>query len=165
MSLEQNLERVLARYEELQSLMSTNEPPPAEEIARLAKEFSDLTPVVTAVNELKSVQTELEELESLLADETDGEMRELAEAERGALHETLPKLARQVELMLLPKDEADTKNAILEVRAGTGGDEAALFVGWGAMVLVMASLYPTKDLARLDCRLRSTLPSTLAANV
>ncbi|MBT5297638.1 MAG: peptide chain release factor 1 [Rhodospirillaceae bacterium] len=127
MSLEQNLERVLARYEELQSLMSTNEPPPAEEIARLAKEFSDLTPVVTAVNELKSVQTELEELESLLADETDGEMRELAEAERGALHETLPKLARQVELMLLPKDEADTKNAILEVRAGTGGDEAALF--------------------------------------
>lgn len=127
MSLEQNLERVLARYDELQALMSAEQAPPADEIARLSKEFSELTPVVAAVNEMKAVQSELADVEAILVDETDAEMREMAEAERQELHEKLPGLARQVELMLLPKDEADSKNAILEVRAGTGGDEAALF--------------------------------------
>jgi len=126
-SLEQNLERVLARYDELQALMSAEQAPPADEIARLSKEFSELTPVVAAVNEMKAVQSELADVEAILVDETDAEMREMAEAERQELHEKLPGLARQVELMLLPKDEADSKNAILEVRAGTGGDEAALF--------------------------------------
>jgi len=127
MSLDHNLERVLARYDELQSLMSATDPPAATEIARLAKEYSDLTPVVNAVNELKEARSELQDLEAMLADEPDAEMRQLAGLESQELKERLPTLERQVELMLLPKDEADSKNAILEIRAGTGGDEAALF--------------------------------------
>jgi len=127
MSLEQSLARVLARYDELQALMSAADAPAPDEIARLSKEYSDLTPVVNAVNELKAAQDELDDLTALLADEHDAEMREMAETESQELLTRIPNLARQVELMLLPKDEADSKNAILEVRAGTGGDEAALF--------------------------------------
>ncbi|MDD9876848.1 MAG: peptide chain release factor 1 [Magnetovibrio sp.] len=127
MSLEANLDRVLNRYDELQALMSASEPPSADEIAKLSKEYSDLTPVVEAINAMRGLQVELDDLNALLGDETDAEMRELAEAEQRELTEKLPALARRVQLMLLPKDAADAKNAILEVRAGTGGDEAALF--------------------------------------
>ena len=127
MSLEQNLDRVLSRYDELQALMSTSDVPSADEIAKLSKEYSTLTPVVAAINAMRDVQSELDDLNAMVADEQDAEMREMAEAEQRQLIEKLPALARQVQLMLLPKDEADSKNAILEVRAGTGGDEAALF--------------------------------------
>ena len=127
MSLDENLNRVLSRYDELQALMSAEEAPAADEIARLSKEFSDLTPVVNAVNELKSVRDEALDLAVMVEAEEDAEFRELVEAELQELKDRVPVLERQVELMLLPKDEADSKNAILEVRAGTGGDEAALF--------------------------------------
>ena len=127
MSLEQNLERVLARYDELQSLMSTEQRLSPDEIVRLAKEYSNLTPVVAGINAMRAVQAEMEDLEAMRDDDTDPEMRAMAEAEFAALQQRLPELARQVQILLLPKDEADTKNAILEVRAGTGGDEAALF--------------------------------------
>jgi len=126
-SLEQNLDRVLSRYDELQALMSTSEPPSAEDIAKLSKEYSSLTPVVEAINAMREVQGELEGLNAMAADENDAEMRDMALAEQRELTDKLPALARQVQLMLLPKDAADEKNAILEVRAGTGGDEAALF--------------------------------------
>lgn len=127
MSLDENLNRVLSRYDELQALMSAEEAPAADEIARLSKEFFDLTPVVNAVNELKSVRDEALDLAVMVEAEEDAEFRELVEAELQELKDRVPVLERQVELMLLPKDEADSKNAILEVRAGTGGDEAALF--------------------------------------
>ena len=127
MSLEENLNRVLTRYDELQALMSAEEAPTADEIARLSKEFSDLTPVVQAVNELKSARDEAFDLAVMLEAEEDVELRELADAELQELKDRVPVLERQVQLMLLPKDEADSKNAILEVRAGTGGNEAALF--------------------------------------
>ena len=127
MSLDENLNRVLSRYDELQALMSAEEAPAADEIARLSKEFSDLTPVVNAVNELKSVRDEAHDLAVMVEAEEDAEFRELVEAELQELKDRVPVLERQVELMLLPNDEADSKNAILEVRAGTGGDEAALF--------------------------------------
>ena len=127
MSFDENLNRVLSRYDELQALMSAEEVPAADEIARLSKEFSDLTPVVKAVNELKSARGEAFDLAVMVQSEEDAEFRELVEAELQALKDRVPVLERQVQLMLLPKDEADSKNAILEVRAGTGGDEAALF--------------------------------------
>ena len=127
MSLDENLKRVLSRYDELQALMSAEEVPAADEIARLSKEFSDLTPVVQAVNELKSAHGEVYDLAIMVEAEEDPELRELAAAELRELKERVPVLERQVQLMLLPKDDADSKNAILEVRAGTGGDEAALF--------------------------------------
>lgn len=126
MSFDRNLDRVLGRFEELQSLMSADPHPPADEFTRLSKEYAELTPVVAAINELRNVQAELAELKAML-DDDDAEMRAMAEEEERTLLARLPELARRVELMLLPKDEADSKNAILEVRAGTGGDEAGLF--------------------------------------
>ena len=127
MSLDENLKRVLSRYDELQALMSAEEAPAADEIARLSKEFSDLTPVVKAVNELKSARDEAFDLAVMVEAEEDVELRELADVELQELKDRVPELERQVQLMLLPKDEVDSKDAILEVRAGTGGDEAALF--------------------------------------
>ena len=126
MTFDQNLDRVLVRYEELQALMSAEPVPLAEEFAQLSKEFSELGPLVIAINELRGVQAELEGVVMMLGDD-DSEMRTMAEEEQRGLQAKLPDLARQVQLMLLPKDSADSKNAILEVRAGTGGDEAGLF--------------------------------------
>ena len=127
MSLNENLDRVLTRYKELEALMSEGGAS-GEEIAKLGKEYSDLGPVVEAVNAYRKAQADAQGMADLLADpETDPDMRELAEEEFKELKDTLPGLEREVELMFLPKDEADEKNAILEVRAGTGGDEAGLF--------------------------------------
>ena len=128
MSLEENLDRVLARHQELQDLMASAEPPSPEEFARLSKEFSDLTPVVEAIGELCRAKDETADLATLIAEpETDAEMKEMAEEEFAQLKEKVPELEEKLQVMLLPKDLADIKNAILEIRAGTGGDEAGLF--------------------------------------
>ncbi len=128
MSLEENLDRVLARHQELQDLMASAEPPSPEEFARLSKEFSDLTPVVEAISELRRAKDETADLASLIADAgTDAEMKDMAEEEFAQLKEKVPELEEKLQVMLLPKDLADDKNAILEIRAGTGGDEAGLF--------------------------------------
>ena len=128
MSLEENLDRVLARHQELQDLMASAEPPSPEEFARLSKEFSDLTPVVEAIGELRRAKDETADLASLIAEpETDAEMKEMAEEEFAQLKDKVPELEEKLQVMLLPKDLADDKNSILEIRAGTGGDEAGLF--------------------------------------
>ena len=128
MSLEENLDRVLARHQELQDLMASAEPPSPEKFARLSKEFSDLTPVVEAIGELRRAKDETADLASLIAEpDTDAEMKEMAEEEFAQLKEKVPELEEKLQVMLLPKDLADDKNAILEIRAGTGGDEAGLF--------------------------------------
>ena len=128
MSLEENLDRVLARHQELQDLMASAEPPSPEEFARLSKEFSDLTPVVEAIGELRRAKDETADLVSLIAEpETDAEMKEMAEEEFAQLKKKVPELEENLQVMLLPKDLADDKNAILEIRAGAGGDEAGLF--------------------------------------
>ena len=128
MSLEENLDRVLARHQELQDLMASAEPPSPDEFARLSKEFSDLTPVVGAISELRRAKNETADLASLIAEpETDAEMKAMAEEEFAELKDKIPELEDKLQVMLLPKDLADDKNAILEIRAGTGGDEAGLF--------------------------------------
>ena len=126
MSLAEKLDRVLARHDELAQLMVEGARD-AGEFARLSKEYSDLTPVVEKIRELKKAQTDVSDLAHLIASEDDPEMRSMAEAERAELNARLPELERELQLLLLPRDEADARNAILEVRAGTGGDEAALF--------------------------------------
>ena len=122
-AFDDRLGQILARRDELQALLAEVQP---SEYARLAKEFSDLGPVVETIEAYRQARRELGELETL-AD--DPEMRELAEQERRDLEAKLPDLERQVRLLLLPKDADDEKSAILEIRAGTGGDEAALFAG------------------------------------
>ena len=127
MSLEENLNRVQSRHEELAALMSTGDAS-AEDFTRMSKEYAELTPVVSAIIEWKKVKSELDDLKPLIeSGETDKDMQSMLDEEVRDLEKRLPSLERSVQVMLLPKDEADSKNALLEVRAGTGGDEAALF--------------------------------------
>jgi peptide chain release factor 1 len=122
MNLDAQFDKVLYRYDELRAQLAAGE----GEFARLSKEYSDLGPVVEAIEALKKARSDMEQAEAMLADP---DMKDLAAEEFYAVKERLPALEREVQLMLLPKDEADEKNAILEVRAGTGGEEAALFAG------------------------------------
>jgi peptide chain release factor 1 len=122
MTLDARLEGILARAETLRARL--NEGPPPNELAKLSKEYSELSPIATQIEELRRAETELAEAEAMLADP---DMREMAEAEAASLREKIPALRDALRRSLLPKDEADEGNAILEIRAGTGGDEAALF--------------------------------------
>jgi peptide chain release factor 1 len=125
MSLDRKLETVVRRHEEIRAQMA-EAPADPRVFQRLAKEYSDLEPVAAAIRALAAARTELAQLQGL-AEGGDAEMKALAQEEFYALKERLPAMERHVQLMLLPKDAADEKNAILEVRAGTGGEEAALF--------------------------------------
>lgn len=128
MNLDDKLNRVVARHDELGSLVAQHPEPGSSGYTEMLKELAEITPMVERIEALRGLQRELAEVESLVADpESDAEMRDLAESERESLLQRLPELEQQVKLLLLPKDEADERNAILEVRAGTGGDEAALF--------------------------------------
>ena len=125
----EQIERILKRQSELEARMAEGAND-GETFAKLSKEYADLAPVAKLANELLQVVVGLEEAEELLAEaDGDGEMRELAEAEREELNEKLPDLDQKFKIALLPRDAADEKSAILEIRAGTGGDEAALFAG------------------------------------
>src|SRR4051812_26239645 len=115
--------RVAARHDELRDALSGGQVE-AHAFAKMSKEYSELTPIAEAIAELWKARAERQDLTAMLADP---EMKDLAEAELEALDRHLPELERGIQILLLPKDEADEKNAILEVRAGTGGEEAALF--------------------------------------
>jgi peptide chain release factor 1 len=128
MSLDKKLQRVTDRFDELSGLMARADALPAAEFARVSKEYSELSPVADAIGQLRRAMAEAADLETLLADPaTDPEMREMAREELQDLKRLLPELHERIHILLLPKDAADEKNAIIEVRAGTGGDEAALF--------------------------------------
>ena len=127
MSLQDKLDRVVLRHQELGELMNEAAGGSSDEFVRLSKEYAELTELVDAVKQLRATEKELADLDEIIDAEDDPEMKEMARLERETLAERTPKLERKVQLMLLPRDEADSKNAILEVRAGTGGDEAALF--------------------------------------
>ena len=125
-TLDQKLDKVVRRHTEIRDLLAAPDLA-GSEVARLSKEYSDLTPVVGAIAALRRVQSEMADAQALAGDGGDAEMRALAQAELQTLKVKLPQLEQEVKLLLLPKDEADARNAILEVRAGTGGEEAALF--------------------------------------
>ena len=121
---EEKLQSVIARFEAVQSEMNADVP--RERYVALSKEFSELAPIAAAIGKLNAAQREYEDAEALLRVR---DMAEMAREEIVRLNEELPRLEHELELMLLPKDAADERNVILEVRAGTGGDEAALFAG------------------------------------
>ena len=130
MNLSASLDAVLARYGEIETQMSAGAAGDPREFARLSKEYAEMEPVVAGIRALKAAQAEMADLAELIADpETDAEMKEMAEAEFLDLKAGIPDMEMRLQRLLLPKDEADAKNAILEIRAGTGGDEAALFAG------------------------------------
>ena len=128
MSLEEKLDGVVARHQGLAAALGRPEAAGGENFVRLSKEYADLSPVVAAIQALRAAEAEMADLREIAGDsEGEAEMRALAEEEVRGLADKIPELEGRVHVLLLPKDEADEKNAILEVRAGTGGEEAALF--------------------------------------
>jgi len=125
---QQKLDALLARHELVESELASNLSP--ETYVKLSREFAELAPVIDAIKAYRAVAAEIADLQALIDDPaTDSEMRKLAEAEKPALQARRDKLEQQIGLALIPKDAMDDHNAILEIRAGTGGDEAALFAG------------------------------------
>ncbi|MGL4908519.1 MAG: peptide chain release factor 1 [Bacteroidales bacterium] len=95
----------------------------------LNKEYRDLEPIVKACDEYRNLLSNLEAAQDILSNEKDADMREMAKQELTELEDRQPKLEEEIKLMLVPADPQDAKNAILEIRAGTGGDEASIFAG------------------------------------
>jgi peptide chain release factor 1 len=123
-SFEEKLSNILKQQDELEKKIADPASLGQQEFARLSKEYSDRLPVVAQIKSYLEALKESADLEELLEDE---EMKDVAEEELAELKKQLPELEHAIQLALLPSDAVDEKNAILEVRAGTGGDEAALF--------------------------------------
>jgi peptide chain release factor 1 len=124
--LEHRLQRLIRRHTELREALSGNRLGGAE-FAKLSKEYSELSPIVEEVAALGRAREEFASLAEMARSSDDAELKTLAEEELQSLRTQLPELENKVKLSLLPKDADDERNAILEVRAGTGGEEAALF--------------------------------------
>ena len=122
------LEDLLIRYEEVMGELS--EPDVAGDVSRfqkLMKEQSDLAPIVEAYKQYKQAKQDIADSEEMLSEESDDEMRELAKEELSDAKDRVVTLEEHLKILLLPKDPNDEKNIIVEIRAGAGGDEAALF--------------------------------------
>lgn len=127
MSFEEKLNNLKQHHQELGDKLAD---PAAlgQDFATVSKEYSDLGPVVELIDQFQSAKSEQADLQEMLSDpDSDAEMKALAEAELQEIKEKIPNIEQGLKVALLPKDAADEKNAILEIRAGTGGDEAALF--------------------------------------
>ena len=118
------LRQITERFEYLEARLNAG--PRAEEIAAISREYAELKPVVEQIAAFHSLQAEIAETEALL---DDPEMAPLAEEELPRLRKALPKAEQALQIALLPRDEADARPAMIEIRPGTGGDEAALFAG------------------------------------
>ena len=121
---EERLEQIIQRFQYLEAAMSDGAG--GGDIAQLAKEYSDLRPVVEQIDSYRRLISDLDEAQDMLSDP---DMKDLAEEEIPTLRAAIPDAEKALQLALLPKDSADTKPAMLEIRPGTGGDEAALFAG------------------------------------
>ena len=118
------LRQIVERFEYLEAQLNAG--PAADAIAAISREYAQLKPVVTQIDEYQQIKSDLQGAEAMLADP---EMRALAEEELARLKIALPEVEYSLRIALLPKDAADARPAILEIRPGTGGDEAALFAG------------------------------------
>lgn len=129
-TLLEKLEGLVARYEEVGTLIT--DPAVISDQARyvrLTKEYKELEDLMSTRKEYATLLDNLEEGKDLLVNEQDPEMKEMAREEVAACEAKIPQIEERIKLMLVPKDPEDSKNAILEIRGGTGGDEAALFAG------------------------------------
>ena len=118
------LSQVVDRFEQIEARMGATTD--STEIVQLGKDYAELRPVAEGVRKLQAVRAEMEELSSML---DDPEMGPMAKEELQALKDSLPAIEKEVSLLLLPKDKDDNASVVLEIRAGTGGDEAAIFAG------------------------------------
>ena len=141
------LDDLLIRFEELMSELSepdvANNP---ERFRKLMKEQSDLAPIVAAYKEYKQCKQNIADSLAMLDEESDEEMRELAKEELNDAKARVEELEHELKILLLPKDPNDDKNVIVEIRAGAGGDEAALFAA------DVPALCGEQELEDRDCR-------------
>ncbi len=139
MAITDKLLEVEARYSQIEAMLY--DPAVASDplnYAKLSKEYKNLTPIIEKYREYKSIEKAAEEAKELMELEDDRELRELAEAEYYENRDKLPALIEEITVLLLPKDENDDKNVIVEIRAGAGGEEAALFA---SVLYRMYSMY------------------------
>ena len=127
MSLETNMGRVLARRHNIEAKLVDSASLSSDQVAQLSRELAEIKPVAEQVEIVRQLQQRLKDAKDIAAEETDDELIELALAETEELVAQLPDEEHKLRLLLLPKDTDDSRNAIIEVRAGTGGEEAALF--------------------------------------
>ncbi|WP_068083967.1 peptide chain release factor 1 [Polycladidibacter stylochi] len=124
----EKLDTLLNRFEQIEAEMASG--PDPQVYIKLSRDYAELDPVVQSIRQLRKAESDLEGAKALLEDAgTDAEMKELAQLERDELVSQVEELTQKVRVGLLPRDKADSHDVILEVRAGTGGDEAALFAG------------------------------------
>ena len=144
----EKLDGILSKYEELASLISKPEIiADNKEWTKLVKEHSSLEPVVDAYRRLLKIDKELADLKEMISSEEDKELKELALEEEAAKREEREKTENELKILLLPVDPNDEKNAIIEIRAGAGGDEAALFA---AELMRMYKMYAEKKHWRVE---------------
>ena len=125
MNFDEKLLQLKEKYKELEQLLMGIFSDP-KEMAKISKEYSDLKEVIVLADEYLKMKNDMAQAEEMMKDDS---LKEIAEAEYYECKEKIPEIEKQIKIALLPKDEADDKNAILEIRAGTGGDEAAIFAG------------------------------------
>ncbi len=122
------LDALLARQQMVEAELASQ--PSRKTYVKLSKEFSDLGPLIETVKAYRATLAEIDDLEAMIADSsTDPEMRSLAAGEKPGIEARRTKLEQEIQAALIPKDAMDERNVILEIRAGTGGDEASLFAG------------------------------------
>ncbi|HCU06125.1 MAG TPA: peptide chain release factor 1 [Holosporales bacterium] len=128
MSLKEKLNKILAHYSQLSEQLSTHNMSDTKGFASLSKEYADLGEVAASIKDYNNKRQQFADAKLMMEEaKNDKELKDLAEMEYHALKEELPLIENNIKLMLLPKDKDDEKNVILEVRAGTGGEEAGLF--------------------------------------
>jgi len=126
----EKLEGVKKRFDEVAELITQPEiVSDMDRYVRLNKEYKNLEPIIESYNEYKNIMSNLEDARAILSEEKDEEMREMAKIEMDELNEKVAPLEEKIKILLLPKDPEDEKNAVVEIRAGTGGDEASIFAG------------------------------------
>jgi peptide chain release factor 1 len=126
----ERLEGVKARFIEVGELLTQQDVlSDMERYIKLNKEYKDLQPIIAAYENYKLALSNISNAKELLATEKDEEMREMAKAELEELNARIPEMEEEIKLLLIPADPEDDKNAVMEIRAGTGGDEASIFAG------------------------------------
>ena len=125
MSLDNKFDQILKNYNDIETKLSSGSLD-SKQFAQLSKEFSELTPLANKIKRVEKLSIELSDLDELLTSD-DTEMIKVAKLEKEQLTNEVNKLNSEIKILLLPKEESDSKNAIVEIRAGTGGEEAALF--------------------------------------
>jgi peptide chain release factor 1 len=126
----EKLEAIKIRFDEIsQQITDPGIMSDMKKFVKLNKEYKDLQPLIEAFHNLKNVLGNISSSNEIIATETDDELKEMAREELESLNNQLPKIEEEIKLLLIPKDPEDSKNAIVEIRAGTGGDEASIFAG------------------------------------